>query len=90
MTRQQQYDLIIARMHLPESYEKYDDSNVPTDHDVEDTLIRMHLKHIRDYLGFLSSEDSKKSSDVERKFIETSCDAAIHAVEKLLEKKGWK
>lgn len=90
MTRQDQYDNILTRMHLPENHKRYDDINIPASHDKEDTLICMHLAHVRDFLRFLSAEDDAKATDPYRKFVEASCDSAIHSVTKLLDAKGWK
>ncbi len=82
MTRKEQYEQIINRMHRPENYEKYDTINATSNLCKEDALIVMHLSHIRDFLRVLSNDNDE--------LIATSCDAAIHKVEELLEKRGWK
>lgn len=89
MNRQEKFDSIIARMKLPANSDRLNHVKNASNLDKEDTLIRMHLKHIRDYLHFLSLDDPQNTDDIYRKFIETSCDSAIHSLEKLLGAKGW-
>ena len=82
MTRKEHYEKIINRMQSLENSEKYDAINATSNLCKEDVLIVMHLSHIRDFLRVLSDDNDD--------LIATSCDSAIHKVEELLEKRGWK
>lgn len=49
-------------------------------------MIRMHLKHIQDYIDTLKGE----LHPTYRELIENSCNASLKALEKLLDEYNWK
>lgn len=82
MKREQEYQRILDRMHRPENCEKYDAINKNPELCREDTLLSIHLSHIRDYLYILAETDDD--------LVATSCDAALRSVSRLLDERGWK
>ena len=81
MDRRKKYESLLYRMRLQQNSIKYEKLNGANDLCREDELIKMHLKHIQEYLDILDDRNDA--------LIELSCDAAIRQVQELLDRYGW-
>ena len=81
MDRRKEYTQIIDRMQLPVNMAKYAELSKTSSLCREDTLICMHLKHIKEYLDVLEKQYDE--------LVALSCDAAIKKVRGLLDQCGW-
>lgn len=81
MDRKELFEKIIERMQLPENIERYNSICSTLGLSKEETLIQMHMSHIKDYLLILDSEGDQ--------LISISCDAALRKVNELLDQQGW-
>ena len=81
MDRRKKYESLLYRMRLPQNSIKHEKLNGANDLCREDESIKMHLRHIQEYLDILD--------DREDALIEMSCDAAIRQVQELLDRYGW-
>lgn len=86
MTRNDAFKQLCNRMNSPANKERYDQWKSHPSKRKGDCLIEMHIKHILDFEEELKDELPAE----DRRFIERSYDAALKALEGLLNKHNWK